>query len=425
VSDAGPRTPMTRPGPQASPAGSSSSPVSPAADVSAAFGLLALFLGGLATRPQMMAVGPLIPLIQDDLAVPHAVAGLLATIPLVCMGIFALAGPTTAQLFGTRWGMTLSLSAMAVFGLARAVAPNAFLVLLATVPIGIGIGIGGALLPIAVKERFSKRPAFATGMYTNGFQAGSAIFAGVAAPLALWLGGWRESLALVSVASLVFVVVWHVLTRDNPHEAPRSAASRPRWPLRDKVAWMLVVSFALRAGIFQALLSWLPAVYVERGWGITEAGFMPVAMTAGGIPATLLVTSLADVRGSRRLYMSVACALLIVACVLLVILPDIGYLGAALCGACLGTLFPIALTLPLDLAERPQDVGALASMMLAGGFGVAAIAPFLLGAARDLTGDFTSSLLLVAFFSVLMLLVTLAMSPERLAARRAAAARAA
>jgi CP family cyanate transporter-like MFS transporter len=119
--------------------------------------------------------------------------------------------------------------------------------------------------------------------------------------------------------------------------------------------------------------------------------------------------------------MSMACALLIVACLLLVILPDIGYLGAALCGACLGTLFPIALTLPLDLAERPQDVGALASMMLAGGFGVSAIAPFLLGAARDLTGDFTSSLLLVAFFSVLMLLVTLAMSPQRLAGRRAAA----
>jgi CP family cyanate transporter-like MFS transporter len=387
-------------------------------------GLFALFLGGLATRPQMMVVGPLIPLIQEDLAVPHAVAGLLATIPLVCMGIFALAGPTTAQIFGTRWGMTLSLIAMAVFGLARAVAPNALLVLLATIPIGIGIGIGGALLPIAVKERFSKRPAFATGMYTNGYQAGAAVSAAVAAPLALWLGGWRESLALVSIASLAFAVVWHVTTRDNPHEAPRMAASRPHWPLRDKVAWMLVVSFALRAGIFQALLSWLPAVYVERGWSITAAGLLPVAMTLGGIPATLAVTRIADVRGSRRLYMAMACSMLTVACLLLVIVPDIGYLGAALCGACLGTLFPIALTLPLDLAERPQDVGALASMMLAGGFGVSAVAPFLLGAARDLTGDFTGSLLLLAFFSVLLLVTTLVMSPERLAARRAAASRA-
>ena len=60
-------------------------------------------------------------------------------------------------------------------------------------------------------------------------------------------------------------------------------------------------------------------------------------------------------------------------------------------------------------------------MMLAGGFGVSAIAPFLLGVARDLTGNFTGSLLLLAFFSVILLLTTLVMSPERLAARRAAA----
>src|SRR5690606_320167 len=160
-------------------------------------------------------------------------------------------------------------------------------------------------------------------------QAGAAASAAVAAPLALWLGGWRESLALISVASLAFAVVWHVSTRDNPHEAPRTAATRPHWPLRDSVAWLLVISFALRAGIVQALVSWLPAFYVERGWSITDAGFLPVAMTAGGIPATLAITRVADVRGSRRLYMSAACTMLIVACLLFIIVPEIGYLGAA------------------------------------------------------------------------------------------------
>ena len=50
-------------------------------------GLLAgLFLAGLALRPQIVGVGPLIPAIQDDLDVSHAVAGLLGTIPVLCMG---------------------------------------------------------------------------------------------------------------------------------------------------------------------------------------------------------------------------------------------------------------------------------------------------------------------------------------------------
>ena len=48
---------------------------------------------GLALRPQIVGVGPLIPAIQDDLDISHAVAGLLSTIPVLCMGVFALPAP--------------------------------------------------------------------------------------------------------------------------------------------------------------------------------------------------------------------------------------------------------------------------------------------------------------------------------------------
>ncbi len=54
-------------------------------------GLLAgLFLAGLAPRPQIVGVGPLIPSIQHDLDISHAVAALLGTIPVLCMRVFAL-----------------------------------------------------------------------------------------------------------------------------------------------------------------------------------------------------------------------------------------------------------------------------------------------------------------------------------------------
>jgi CP family cyanate transporter-like MFS transporter len=225
----------------------------------------------------------------------------------------------------------------------------------------------------------------------------------------------------MSLLTLAVAVAWHALTGVGAAAVQRTSATRPHWPLRDPVAWMLVASFALRAGIFQALLSWLPAIYVERGWSITAAGLLPLAITVGGLPATWMATRMADVRGSRRLYMSVASFLMIGVALSFIAFPDIGYLGAMFCGLCLGTIFPIALTLPLDLAERPQDAGALASMMLAGGFLGSAAAPFLLGLARDVTGNFTGSLVLLAFFSAVMLAVTLFMSPERLAARRAAA----
>jgi MFS transporter, CP family, cyanate transporter len=52
--------------------------------------LAGLFLAALALRPQVVGIGPLLPSIRDDLGLSHAVAGLLGTIPVLCMGLFAL-----------------------------------------------------------------------------------------------------------------------------------------------------------------------------------------------------------------------------------------------------------------------------------------------------------------------------------------------
>ena len=59
--------------------------------------LTALFVASLALRPQLVGVGPLLPDIEGDLGVSHAVAGLLSTIPVICMAVFApAAAPLTA-----------------------------------------------------------------------------------------------------------------------------------------------------------------------------------------------------------------------------------------------------------------------------------------------------------------------------------------
>jgi len=69
--------------------------------------LVALFLAAVALRPQLVGVGPLLPSIQTDLGVSHAVAGLLGTIPVLCMGLFAPPAPCflMALVFGSPTGM--------------------------------------------------------------------------------------------------------------------------------------------------------------------------------------------------------------------------------------------------------------------------------------------------------------------------------
>lgn len=134
--------------------------------------LLALFLAALALRPQIVGAGPLFGEVADDLETSHAVVGLLGTIPVLSMGLFAPPAPYVAARFGTRTAMALAIGLIGVFGVLRAVAPGVVLVVLLTWPIGVGMGIAGALAPVAVKERFSHRPATATGLYTTGVQIG-------------------------------------------------------------------------------------------------------------------------------------------------------------------------------------------------------------------------------------------------------------
>ena len=80
----------------------------------------ALFLVTLALRPQVIGVGPLLPQIRDDLGISHGVAGLLSTIPVLCMGLFAPAGPWLARRLGQ--GDAKSVSRFALAGGAAGIA---------------------------------------------------------------------------------------------------------------------------------------------------------------------------------------------------------------------------------------------------------------------------------------------------------------
>ncbi|HET7044072.1 MAG TPA: MFS transporter [Gaiellaceae bacterium] len=376
--------------------------------------LLALGLAAVALRPQLTGIGPLLPAIQDDLHVSHLVAGLLPAIPIVCMGIFAPPAAYLSGWLGARAAVAACLAGIALFGFARAFAPPAVAVVALTVPIGIGMGFAGALLPVAVKERFADRPAFATGVYSTGINVGSALSAGLAVPVAHAAGGWRTSLAAFSGLAAVLLASWLALT---PRAAARVPFRRPpRVPWRSGTGWLLVLLFGLDSMIFYGINSWLPDAYVERGWSDARAGTLLAVVQFTTIPFSFGVPWLADRIGSRRLYLTFAAGMFVVGTLGFVVVPGGAWAWAICTGIAVGAMFPIILTLPLDLAHRPADVGAFAALMLGGGYVLAAIAPLALGAVRDASGSFAVSLWLLVGLSVALVAVALAFSRERLAA---------
>lgn len=377
--------------------------------------LASLFLASLALRPQLVGIGPLIPRIQDDLHVSHAVAGLLGTIPVLCMGLFAPPGALLSSRVGPRFAVAACLSGIAVFGLARAGAPGAAGVVTLTFGMSIGLGAAQAVMPVAVKVDFPHRPAFATGIYIMGINVGSAISSAVAVPIAVAAGSWRWSLVAFSLFTAVLVVLWLVLTRDAPPH--RAATERsPRLPWRSGLAWRLAGIFGMMAVTYYGLNAWLPDAYTERGWSEGRAGALLATMNAAALSTTLLVPWLADRRGSRRLYLLLLAGGLVGSLAGLVLVPAGAWVWVVMAGAGFGGLFPMTMTLPLDVAHRPADVGAVAAMMLFVGYLIGAAAPIGFGAMRDLTGSFTATMWLIAAAGAVLLVLCSGLSRERLRA---------
>jgi MFS transporter, CP family, cyanate transporter len=374
--------------------------------------LVALFVASLALRPQLVGVGPLLPDIEADLGVSHAVVGLLGTIPVMCMAVFAPAAAPLTAWASLRTAIAACVFAVAAFGLARAAAPGAGLLLALTVPVGVGLALAGALLPVAVKARFADQPAFATGIYTTGLSVGAALASALAVPAADAFGGWRGALAAFSVVTVGLAAGWLALSRGTWTE--RSATRAPRLPVRRAIVWWIVAVFGLQSAIFYAFVSWMPDAFQERGWSAASTGALAAVFGLAALPVGLLVPWLADRAGSRRQWLTAASAVTAVGLLGLAALPGAAFLWATIAGAAIGAVFPLSLTLCLDVASGPADAGAVSALVLLGGYSLSSLSPVGLGALRDAAGSFSPVLWTMFGAAVVMLACCIPLTTDRL-----------
>ncbi len=371
-----------------------------------------LFLASLALRPQILAIGPLLPLIRGDLALSAGVAGLLTTIPVLCMGVFAPIGPRVAASLGTRSAFAACLALIIGFGLLRSVTPSIELLLLATLGIGIGIGMAGAIPSMVVSQGIAQRPVLGTGAYAGGIVAGSTLAAAFAVPLAI-NGDWRRALAIISITSILSLAAWLLLVRGERSLRVRDQRAR-RLPWRNPTAWLLILVFGLQSILFYGVVAWLPNIYVERGWTADAAGALVAVFNGVGLVTTIGLPIVADRLGARRPQLTVASIIAVGSLAMLMVVPTLAFVWVAILGLALGAVFPLVLTLPLDVASDAAEVGSFAALMLLGGYILSATGPVALGAARDLTGDFRASLVLLIGIAIVLVVACLPLSPARL-----------
>ena len=146
-------------------------------------------------------------------------------------------------------------------------------------------------------------------------------------------------------------------------------------PGRARRPWLLVVLFGLQSILFYGVVAWLPNAYVERGWSTADAGALLAIFNGIGLITTIGVPLVADRLGTRRLQLLLASIASVVALLGITLVPDPAILWVTILGLALGVVFPLVLTLPLDVSDDPGTTGAAAALMLLGGYLLAAARP--------------------------------------------------
>ncbi len=373
----------------------------------------AVVLLAINLRSVLAGLPPLVAGVRADLGLSAAAAGVLTTLPVLCMGAFAPVAPRVAA----RVPMERALVACALLTAAgtgiRALGTTGWL-FAAGLAIGVAIALAQALLPVLIRTRYHEASGMLTGAFSMALVLGSVLAAGFAVPLERALGGWQWSLAFWALPALLAAAVWWPAARRPGTTVARGGGA----PLRfSALAWAVCGFFGVQSMAFYASLSWIPSILEDGGWSSEAAGgLLAFGALCGLVPAFLVPVLAARAPDQMRLLLAIV--LLPSAGLLGVLaLPELAPLWMVLIGFGQSGALGLGLTLPIQRGGDAPTVATLTAMMLCVGYLVAAAGPWLLGAVHDAAGDWTVPL-------IVLIAITLAeLVPGTLAARPSTIAR--
>ncbi|PLV16482.1 CynX/NimT family MFS transporter [Pseudomonas guariconensis] len=351
--------------------------------------LLGLVLVALNLRPALSSMAPVLGQVSEGLGLNASEAGLLTTLPVLCLGLFAPLAPVLARRFGSERVVLGILLTLALGILVRSVL-GVTGVFLGSVMAGASIGIIGVLLPGIVKRDFPQHAGTLTGVYTMALCLGAALAAGATVPLARHFDdSWALGLGFWLVPALIAMVVW--LPQARQGHGLHKVAYRVRGLWRDPLAWQVTLYMGLQSSLAYIVFGWLPSMLIGRGLSPTEAGLVLSGSVIVQLVSSLSAPWLATRGKDQRLAIVIVMLVTLAGLFGCLYAPVSGLWGwAVVLGLGQGGTFALALTL-IVLRSKDSHVAANLSSMAQGvGYTLASAGPFAVGLVHDLTGGWTA-----------------------------------
>ena len=351
--------------------------------------ILGLVLVALNLRPALSSMAPLLGAVSESLGLSAAQAGLLTTLPVLCLGLFAPLAPILARRFGTErvvLGILLVLGA----GIVLRSCFGEMGLFAGSILAGASIGVIGVLLPGIIKRDFAGHAGTMTGVYTMALCLGAALAAGATVPLSDYFdNSWALGLGFWALPAVIAAVFW--LPQSGKRQGAHNVAYRVRGLLRDPLAWQVTLYMGLQSSLSYIVFGWLPSILIGRGLTPTQAGLVMSGSVIVQLITALSAPWLATRGKDQRLAIVVVMGMTLAGLFGCLYAPLDGLWGwAIVLGLGQGGTFSLALTM-IVLRSRDSHVAANLSGMAQGiGYTVAAMGPFAVGVVHEMTGGWSA-----------------------------------
>lgn len=365
-----------------------------------------LWTCGVSLRLTVLAVPPVISMIQRDLNLSGTEIGLLSGIPVVVFAIVAAPGSIVIARMGVRGALVGGLSIAAAGGLLRAMASNAWQLYLTTMLMSVGIAIMQPAMAAAVREWMPKRSAFGTAVYTNGLIMGEIVPVATMLPFMLpyFAGNWRPALgawSLPLIATAIAVAMFVPRSAANV-TANQVAGWLPR--LNSRLNWRIGMTLGSITSTYFCTNGFLPACLNGNGHPELVSAAL-TALNAGQVPASFLLLLTADKLQAKR-WPYLVLGVLSSCCVVGILTSASGWtvFWAGLAGFSLGAALVLAFALAPLLCNDPNDVASTSATAFAISYGFAMLVSLVSGAAWDLAGNVNAALIPILLGSLPILI---------------------
>lgn len=236
--------------------------------------IFAACLTSVITAVHYTNYGPLIPILQTELHINSAQAGLMSTLLFLGLAVTYIPAGALADRYGPRPVLIGSCILLALGGVLLPLIPNITWILLCRTIVGFGAG-GAFVAGAGVSASMGKHSSLAQGLYGGSVQIGSGLGLLVTPLLYSWFG-WRGTFLFWGLLPISAIIAWLFINDGQEAHIPTKVDVKAG--LRSPSVWTLGLSHMGTFGLGNAIAAWI-AVYLVHQYGLT----LGLAATLGSI----------------------------------------------------------------------------------------------------------------------------------------------